>query len=175
MNTTHQDEFVSIGKVLRARGLKGEVKVLPLTDIPDRFTQLDAVYVTITPEKVRRVAIEHVSYYKRFAYLRFQGCNSLAEIEEFIGKALQVKRAASPELPDGVYYHYEILDSEVYTEENQRLGTVIDIIETGAHDVYVVQGDEREYLIPVTRDIVTQIDREKRIIIVNPIEGLLDL
>jgi 16S rRNA processing protein RimM len=116
-----------------------------------------------------------VSYYKCFVYLRFQGYNFIEDVEELIGKTLQVKRTASPALPDGVYYHYEILDSEVYTEQNQRLGKVIDILETGAHDVYVVQGDEREYLIPVTREIVTQINREKGIITVRPIEGLLDL
>lgn len=175
MKTEAHDEFITIGKVLKTRGLRGEVKVLALTDIPDRFEQLDTVYVNIAPQNMLSVTIEHVGYYKGFVYLHFRGRNSIEDVQEFIGKALQIKRKESPELPDGVYYHFEIIDSEVYTDENQRLGTVVDILETGAHDVYIIQGDEREYLIPAIREIVTQIDREKGRIIVHPLEGLFDL
>jgi 16S rRNA processing protein RimM len=175
VNTEHQDEFITIGKVLKTRGLRGEVKVLPLTDIPGRFEQLDTVYARITPQNILRVAIENVRYYKGFVYLYFQGKHSPEDVRMLIGSDLQVKRAESPALPEGVYYHFEILGSEVYTDEHQRLGTVSDILETGAHDVYIVQGNDREYLIPATQEIVIKIDREKGMIIIHPLEGLLDV
>jgi 16S rRNA processing protein RimM len=175
VKTPHQSELITIGQVLKPRGVRGEVKVLPLTDIPDRFEHLDVVYVPISPERVLSVAIEHVSYYKGFIYLRFQGRSSREAVLELIGHPVQIEQTTSPELPQGVYYHYEILDSEVYTEDNQYLGSVGDILETGAHDVYVVQGEEREYLIPATEEIVVKIEREKKRITIHPLEGLLEL
>lgn len=175
MKTAQNEEFITIGKVLKPRGLRGEVKVLPLTDIPDRFEHLDMVSVALTSQHRIQVKLEHVRYYKGCVYLYFQERHTVEDVQELLGKELQVERKDSPELPDGIYYHYEILDSVVYTDEHRHLGTVVDIIETGAHDVYVVKGEEREYLIPATRKIVTQIDREKGCIIIHPLEGLLDI
>jgi 16S rRNA processing protein RimM len=169
------NERVTIGKILKARGIQGEVKVLLLTDIPDRFEKLKSVYVQITKEYLPRVEIRHVRYYKNFAYLQFTGYNSIESVEQFIGCALQVDAEESPELPEGVYYHFEIIGSEVFTDDDRSLGRVTDILETGSYDVYIVRDGEREYLIPSTKEVVTQIDREKREIIVHPLEGLLDL
>jgi 16S rRNA processing protein RimM len=175
MKTTHSNEYVTIGRILKPRGLHGEVKVLPLTDIPDRFEHLKTVEVNTAQGQNVTVEIENVSYYKGYVYLRFRERNSVEDAQNFIGGLLQVERSSVPELPEGVYYHFEIIDSVVYTEDNQRLGTVVDILETGGHDVYVVQEDGREYLIPATEEVVKHIDREKGVIIIHPLEGLLDL
>lgn len=175
MKINNSNERVTIGRILKARGIRGEVKVLLLTDIPDRFKGLESVYVQIAKERTPRVEIKHVSYYKNFAYLQFTGHNSVKSVEQFIGCALQVDAAESPELPEGVYYHFEIIGSEVFTDDDRFLGTVTDILETGSSDVYIVRDGEQEYLIPSTKEVVTQIDREKRKLIVHPLEGLLDL
>lgn len=175
MKEPAREERVTIGKVLKPRGLRGEVKVLPLTDIPDRFEQLRTVVVSLAQGREVMLEIEHVTYYKGCVYLRFSDRNSLEDVQELVGGLLQVDQTDVPELPEGVYYHFEILDSVVYTDENRRLGQVVDILETGSHDVYVVQGDDREYLIPATREIVRQIDREQRRITIHPLEGLLDI
>jgi 16S rRNA processing protein RimM len=74
-----------------------------------------------------------------------------------------------------VFYHFEILGARVSTDEGRYLGIVTEILTTGAHDVYVVQGEQREYLIPATDDVVRQIDREHQTIIIHPLTGLLDL
>ena len=175
MKTILPDERVTIGKVLKTRGVRGEVKVLPLTDIPNRFEQLEAVYVNSAQNQDVTLEIEHVSYYKGFVYLRFKGLNSIEDVQDFVGHLLQVERKDVPVLPEGVYYHFEIIDSQVYTEDLRYLGKVVNILETGSNDVYIVQNDEREYLIPSTREVVTHIDRKKKVITVHPIEGLLDL
>lgn len=175
MKTTHSDESITIGKILKPRGLRGEVKVLSLTDIPDRFEHLKMVSVHTAQGQDIIVEIENVRSYKGFVYLQFRGRNSVEDIQHLLGGLLQVERSSVPELPEGVYYHFEILDSVVYTEDNQRLGTVVDILETGGHDVYIVQEESREYLIPATKEVVKHIDREKGIIIIHPLEGLLDL
>ncbi len=174
VKTGQNEEFVTIGKVLKPRGLRGEVKVLPLTDIPDRFEHLETVSVALTPSRRISLAIESVRYYKGCVYVFFQERHTVEDVQELLGKDLQVERRESPELPEGIYYHYEIVDAHVFTDENRYMGTVVEIIETGAHDVYVVKGDEQEYLIPATHEIVTHIDREKGCLIVHPIEGLFE-
>jgi 16S rRNA processing protein RimM len=131
MKTTHSNEPITIGKILKPRGLRGEVKVLSLTDIPDRFEHLKTVYVNTTQGQGVTVEIESVSPYKGFVYLRFRGKNSVEDVQSLIGGLLQVERSSVPKLPEGVYYHFEIVDSVVYTDDNQRLGTVVDILETG--------------------------------------------
>lgn len=175
MNANHSNEPITIGKILKPRGLRGEVKVLSLTDIPDRFEHLKTVSVHTAQGQDVTVEIESVSSYKGFVYLQFRERNSVEDVQNLIGGLLQVERSSVPKLPEGVYYHFEIIDSVVYTEDNQRLGTVVDILETGSHDVYVVQEDGREYLIPATEEVVRHIDREKGVIIIHPLEGLLDL
>jgi 16S rRNA processing protein RimM len=175
VKSDYLDERVTIGKILKPRGIRGEVKVLPLTDIPDRFDHLSSVYVDTGDDPIGRITIDHVSYYKGFVYLRFKGYNSIEKVKPFVGCALQVDREESPELPEGLYYHFEIIDSDVYTDDGQYLGKVTDILETGSHDVYIVRGEEREYLIPSTKEVVTQIDRQNRKILIHPLEGLLDL
>ncbi|PID56628.1 16S rRNA processing protein RimM [candidate division KSB3 bacterium] len=168
-------ERVTIGKILKARGIRGDMKVLPLTDIPGRFESLGTVCVQMTNTETRRFEIEHVSYYKNFVYLRFKGCDSIEAIRPLLGSLLQVDRSESPELPEGLYYHFEILDADVYTDDNRYLGKVVDILETCASDIYVVRNGKQEYLIPSNPEVVTEIDREGGKICVHPLEGLLDL
>ena len=175
MKIPAREERVTIGKVLKPRGLRGEVKVLPLTDIPDRFEQLHTVVVSLAQGQEVTLEIERVNYYNGCVYLQFSARNSLEDVQELVGGLLQVDQSDVPELPEGIYYHFEILDSMVYTEENRQLGRVVDILETGSHDVYVVQGNDREYLIPATKEIVRHIDREQRTITIHPLEGLLDI
>lgn len=175
MKTPERDERVTIGKIVKTRGLHGEVKVYPLTDIPDRFEHLETVLVQLAQGPELVVEIVQVKYYKDLVYLQFRGRNTLNEVQELVGGLLQVDPASVPELPEGVYYHFEIIGSEVYTDDAQRLGVVVEILETGSNDIYVVQADGREYLIPVIADVVKEIDREKRMITIHPLPGLLEL
>jgi len=86
-----------------------------------------------------------------------------------------VDAADSPELPEGVYYHFEIIGAAVYTDDAGYLGRVTEILETGSYDVYVVRGENREYMIPAQPDVVTSIDRQQKKITIHPLDGLLDL
>lgn len=169
------DERVTIGKILKPRGVHGELKVLSLTDIPGRFESLEAVYAHARGAESLRLEIEHVAYYKGFVYLRFTGYDSIEKAQTVVGSELQVERTESPELPEGQYYHFEIIDAEVYTDDDRYLGKVVDILETGGSDVYIVRDGKQEYLIPSNPEVVTDIDRERKTIRVHPLEGLLEL
>jgi 16S rRNA processing protein RimM len=175
VKATAREERITIGKVLKPRGLRGDVKILPLTDIPDRFEQLHSVTISLAHGRELTLEIERVTYYKSYVYLRFSFKDSLEAVQELVGGLLQVDLADVPELPEGMFYQFEILESAVYTDQQQYLGRVVDILETGSHDVYVIQGDSREYLIPATQHIVRHIDRERRTITIHPLEGLLEI
>ncbi|MCP4397947.1 MAG: 16S rRNA processing protein RimM [bacterium] len=175
MKAAVHDERVTIAKILRPRGIRGELKALLLTDIPDRFESLETVYAHASGAESFRLDIEHVSYYKDFVYLRFKGYDSIEKAQKLVGAVLQVERTESPELPEGLYYHFEILDAEVYTDDERYLGKVVDILETGGSDIYVVRDGTQEYLIPSNPEVVTDIDRARGKICVHPLEGLLDL
>jgi 16S rRNA processing protein RimM len=172
---TSRDERITIGEILRPKGLKGELKVLPLTDIPNRFSDLSRAIVALPNGQDVPVEVAASREYKGFAYICFAHRDSRESTEDLVGGLIQVERASVPELPDDVYYHFEILDAEVVTDEGERLGIVVDIMETGAHDVYVVQGDEKEYLIPANKETVREIDRQQGRVTIHSIEGLLDL
>ncbi|GAK49911.1 ribosome maturation factor rimM [Candidatus Moduliflexus flocculans] len=174
-HTERRTEWITIGKIVKTRGIRGEVKVLPLTDIPDRFEYLNSVHVMWPDGRVQQLVIENASYHHGGVFLCFEGYSSIEQSEQLVGCSLAVDRATSPKLPEGVYYHYEILDADVYTEQGDYLGNVTDILETGSHDVYVVRREEKEYLIPSTNEIVLTIDREQKKILIRPICGLLEL
>lgn len=169
------DERITIGEILRPKGLSGEVKVLPLSDIPDRFDSLAQVFIALPNGEDLQEEIIDSRPHSGFEYVRFVHRTSREDVESLIGGLIQVPRSASPELPEDVYYRFEILDAEVFTDDGQRLGIVVDILETGAHDVYVVRDGDREYMIPAHQEVVRQIDREHGRIVIHPLEGLLDL
>ncbi len=171
--TEHRTEWITIGKIVKTRGIRGEVKVLPLTDIPDRFEHLDSVHAILPDGRVQLLKLERARYHHGCAFLYFEEYTSVEQSERLVGSSLAVE--TSPELPEGVYYHYEILDADVYTEQGEYLGKVTDIIETGSHDVYVARREDKEFLIPSIKEIVMTVDRELNKIIVRPIDGLLDL
>ena len=173
--TERRTEWITIGKIVKTRGIRGEVKVLPLTDIPDRFEQLESVHAVLPDGRVQQLNIEDASYHHGCVFLCFEGYTSVEQSERLVGSSLSVDRNTSPKLPEGVYYHYEILDADVYTEAGEYLGKVTDILETGSHDVYVARREEKEFLIPSTNEIVLSVDRELGKIIIRPINGLLDL
>lgn len=175
MSDKRIDERVIIGKILKPRGVRGEVKVLPLTDIPNRFEHLESILACNKQGGEQRLYIESVKYHGKFVYLRFAGRSSPQDVKNILGNTLQVEEAEVPALPEDVYYHFEIIGASVLTVSGQSLGTVLEIWETGSHDVYVVEGEEREYLIPATKEIVRRIDRETRQIVIHPLEGLLDI
>lgn len=175
MNIEQSAERVTIGKIVKTRGLRGEVKVLPLSDVPERFARLDAVEAAFPDGRVLSLEIEESREQNGAAYLSFAGYDSMDAAQMLVGCLLQVKQGMSPTLPDGVFYQYEILGAAVYTDSDEYLGQVTEILDTGGHDVYVVRHDEREYLLPATAEIVRQIDRDRRRIVVHPIAGLLDL
>lgn len=150
-----KDSLITIGKIVAPHGVRGDVRVVPLTDFPERFKKLKSVFL----DDNTMLDIQGVKYHKQFVLLKFRGLDSINDIEYLRGKSLRIQRKDVPPLPEGQYYQFDIIGLNVYTEEEEFLGTINDILETGSNDVYVVELDEKkQILIPALKEVVKNID-----------------
>lgn len=159
--------FIAVGRVLASWGRRGEVKVEPLTDFPDRFTPGCQLYL-----RERAMSIEGSRWEKGRMILKLAGTDSIDAAEKLRGAWLAVPEAERRPLEAGQYYVDQVLDLEVYNREGRLLGTVADVLRTGGNDVYVVRGQDQELLLPAIEDVVRSIDLERRRMIVELLPGL---
>ncbi|WP_333652123.1 ribosome maturation factor RimM [Dissulfurispira sp.] len=164
------ESFVTIGRVLREWGLKGEVIVLPLTFDPERFSKLKEVAVQVQ-DRIEHKKLKSVRPHRNNLLIGFEGCETPEDARRYRGALIKIKESESPKLADGVYYHYQIIGLSVYTIDGDYLGKIMSIFETGSNDVYVVRGEEREYLIPAIKDVIREIDLEAKKMIVKLMEA----
>lgn len=166
-------EWATIGKVVALFGLGGELKVRTLTSIPDRFAELDAVYVG--DSHVRHV-IEGVRPYRGdMILLKLKGFDDATSAEKLRGADLYIPLSKLAKLPPDSYYQHDIIGLRVFTLEDKLLGIIVDIIVTGSNDVYVIKMENgTQQLIPAIKDVIKQIDLIRHTMHIDPIPGLLD-
>lgn len=168
-------EYITIGKVLCPWGVKGQVKVEPLTDDITRYQKLKSIFVE-EDGALKAYDIESVIFLKkRFVVLKLQGIDTVDSAESFRNRYIMVHRKDAVKLPKGHYFICDIIGMEVYNEEDGiLLGCIKDVIKTGANDVYVVELQSgRELLIPAIREVVKSIDLENKKMTVKLMEGML--
>lgn len=167
------EKYITIGKIVNTQGHRGEVRVYPLTDFPDRFKEMESVVVN-SGERHRTLHIERVYFHKRFVIIKFKEIKDMNDAEMLKGGLLQIDRHELVPLPEGSFYIFEIIGLSVYTESGDYLGKVADVLQTGANDVYLVDRDEEgQVLIPALKKVVKKVDLEKGFMLVELPEGLL--
>jgi 16S rRNA processing protein RimM len=166
-------EWAAIGQVVALFGVRGELKVRSLSDIPDRFTQLEAVHLS---SDYRRLEIERVRPYKgEMVILKLRGIDDAQAAEALCRQNLLIPLGQLAQLPPNNYYQHDILGLAVYLPDGRELGRVVDIWETGSNDVYVVRTlDGRQALIPAIREVVRQVDLIRHTMSIDPLPGLLE-
>ena len=149
------DNMIVIGKIIAPQGVRGEVRVMPLTDFPERFRELKIAQLNDGTS----LPIESVRYHQQFVLLKFRGLDSRNDIEHLRGKLIVIEHKDLVPLPNGHYYIFDIIGLSVYNEQEEYLGKVTDVLETGSNDVYIVeQKDKQPLLIPGLKTVVLQID-----------------
>ena len=156
-------EILRVGKIVNTHGLKGEVKVIPLTDDPKRYNELEFVLI----DGIKR-NIEGCKYQKDRVIVKIEGINSIEEAEKYKNKYMEIPREYAVPLEEDTYYIADIIGCIVYDTEGKNLGEVYDVIQTKNNDVYWIR-KPKELLIPVLLDIVTDIDVENKKIIIRPV------
>ncbi len=169
-----EQKMVVVGRILRAVGIAGWVEVEPHTDEPARFAP-GSVLALQPPTDVRNsVVICEGRSRGRRVQLRLEGLETRTEAEQLIGRYLAVDREELRDLPDGEFWVHDIVGCRVMLEDGSPMCEVVEVLETGSNDVYVVRGPEKEVLIPATKEVVVKIETATKRIVVRPLPGLLD-
>ena len=168
------EELVAIGKIARTRGLRGEVVADLLTDFPERFEGLEDVTAVFPDEKRRELKIEKFWFQKGRVILKFRDVDSIESAETLRDAKVCVHESEAVELEDDEYFDWELEGCAVETAEGEKLGTVREIMRTGGTEVLLIDGEERELMIPFAESICTEVDIQNKRIVVDPPEGLLE-
>ena len=165
---------LQVGIISSTHGVRGEVKVFPTTDDVKRFKRLKEVILDTGKEELN-LEVENVKFFKQFAILKFKGIDNINDIEKYKGKSLLVTRANAVKLRKDEYFVADLQGMRVVDEDNQEIGMLRDVMETGANDVYIIdRPDGKELLLPAIKDCILQVDIEGRIMQVHVLDGLLD-
>jgi 16S rRNA processing protein RimM len=169
-----EPRYLTVGQVVGAHGISGELKVKILTDDPHRFRLLDRVYVGLEEQEPVPRPLAGYRLHKGFALLKLGGCDDRATAQSLRGNLIQVPLEEAIPLEEGEYFEYQILGLDVWTPSGEHLGQLVEILYTGANDVYVVQraASGSEILIPAIEDVILEIDLEAGRLVVEPPEGL---
>ncbi len=173
-NGENMIQELQVGVITQTHGIKGEVKVFPTTDDVNRFKKLKEV--TLDNGKERLVLeIEGVKFFKQYVILKFKGLDSINDIEKYKRAKLLVNRENAVRLRKNEYFIADLIGMEVMTDEGRRLGTLKDVLLTGANDVYVVERENgAEVLLPAIKECILEVDMEKGCMTVHVLDGLLE-
>ena len=168
------EELFRVGVISNTHGIRGEVKVYPTTDNVRRFDDLKEVILDTGKEQLI-LHVTSVKYFKNMVILKFKEFDNINDIIPYKGMDLLVTRENAIPLEEGEYYIADIIGSKVITDEDKILGTLTDVLQTGANDVYVVKTkDGKEVLLPSIEECILDRDIENKIVKVPIMKGLLD-
>ena len=167
------EDLLKVGVITTTHGVRGEAKVYPTTDEPERFLELDYVLLD-TGRELRKLEIKNVKFFKNLVILKFKGVDKINDIEKYKGRDLWIPREEGQELEEDEYYIADLLGMSVVLEDGQEFGTLKDVMETGANDVYIIDSAEHgEVLLPAIKECILDVDLEKNIMTIHLMKGLI--
>ena len=147
---------------------RGKLKVAVLTDSPERFAASSSVYVN-----QQSVTIETCNWHKGFAIIKLKTIDSIEDAQKLGGQPVEIHHSQLEPLPEGQYYHFQLIGLEVWTTREELLGNITDILTAQSNDIYVAHGSCGEILIPAIDDVVKSIDINTGRMVIETIDGLL--
>ena len=170
----HQEiEFVSIGAVNKAHGIKGELQITPITDEPEQFSTLNSCYLNFN-EKRKICSIEKVRFTRNKILLKLEGIDDRTTAQKLRGAFVEIKLTDLRELSDNEYFIFDLVGLKVKKMSGEFIGELIDVLTLPANDVYVVNNGEQEFLIPAIKDVIKQVDLKRGEMSIDPVDGLFE-
>lgn len=172
---TPEPRYLTVGQILRPHGVRGELRVKIITDYPEQLERHAHFYLArpVSPEKLDRYSVEKCRFHKKSLLLKLTGLDDRDSADEMRGMLVQIPIEEAVPLEEGEYYHFQLIDVRVETEGGELLGQVIEVIDTGANDVYVVRGPRGELLLPALDDVILDLDLDVKLMVVRPLPGML--
>lgn len=168
------EKMLQVGVITSTHGVRGEVKVFPTTDDPARFKKLKKVMLD-TGRETLSLEIQGVKFFKQFVILKFKGIDNINDIEKYRRCPLLVEREDALPLGEDEYFIADMIGMSVVTEDEKPFGTLKDVMETGANDVYVIDSAEHgEVLVPAIKECIMSIDIEAQKMKIHLMPGLIE-
>ena len=169
------EDLLQVGVITSTHGIRGEVKVFPTTDDAGRFKKLKQVILDTGKEKMD-LEIAGVKFFKNMVILKFQGIDDINEVQKYCKLGLFVTRENAVKLKKDEYFIADLIGLSVISDEEEDLGMIKDVLQTGANDVYVVtMPDGGELLIPAIRQCIKEVDIAGGRVVVHLLEGLREI
>lgn len=166
------EDLLQVGAIANTHGIRGEVKVFPMTDDVSRFKKLKHVILD-TGKEQKELAITQVKFFKNLVILKFQGFDNINDVEPWKGKPLYVTREDAVECEEDEYFIADLIGLSVKDEKGEDLGEISDVLTTGANDVYVIaRPGSQDLLLPAIKQCILDVDMEQRTMRVHVLEGL---
>ena len=164
---------LEVGQIVNTFGIKGFVKANPWVNDITRFEKLKKIYIKIRNEH-KEIEIEEVKYHKNQVLLKFKGIDTIEQAEIIRNAIIEIDRENAIPLEKGEYFIADLLESEVFTDEGEKLGILDDIYNTGSKDIYVVKNElGKTILLPGIKDVIKEVDVDNKKIIVHLLKGLV--
>ena len=177
LNPETADDLVMIGEIVKPHGIRGEVKVYSYSERPENFKHYKKVILQEPAERgsgTRIYKIVKSREHGKLAILQLENVTSREAAEDLLGSRVWLKKTDFPKLDSDEYYWHQLIGLQVFTEGGRELGKVASLFSTKAHDVLVVSGAGREYLIPVKEEMIKEIDDRRKKLVITPPPGLLE-
>ncbi len=167
------NDFLEIGQIVNSYGIKGFFKVVPFTDDITRFDNLKNIYIEKN-KKLEKKEIEEVKYHKNLVLLKIKGIDDINDTEQYKNCYLKIDRENAVKLPEDTYFITDIIGIQVFTEEGELLGNIIDVFPTGSNDVYVIKDElGKQILLPAIEEVIRKVDVIAKKMTVKLIAGLI--
>ena len=171
------EDLYQVGSITQTHGIRGEVKVFPLTDDISRFKNMKNLLLDGGKDGYITLEVENVRPQKNLVILKFKGIDNINDIEKYKGKGLYVTKENRVELKEDEYFIADLIGCDVFTEDNldNKFGVISDVMETGANDVYDIElAGGGNVLVPAIKDCVLQVDVDNRRVVIRLMKGLMD-
>ncbi|KRE83263.1 16S rRNA processing protein RimM [Paenibacillus sp. Soil766] len=169
------EKLVTVGKVVNSHGIRGELKIVPETDFPERFDVGNSLIIVDSQNKQTPVTVKTSRLHKNVFIVLFSQFSNINDVEKFKGSLLKIEAKNQQPLEEGEYYYQEIIGCKVVTEDEQELGLISEILTPGANDVWVVSLPKgKQLLLPVIDDVILKVDIPNKTIRIHLMEGLLE-
>lgn len=169
------EQYLQVGIITSTHGLKGEVKVYPTTDDKERFLDLTQVFIETKDGSLLEQKVEYCKFFKQFVFVKFEGINDINDVEQYRRCPLMVSRENAVPLEEDEYYVADLIGLSIVDDSGVTIGTLLNVIETGANDVYeVLTEDGGHILLPAIKDCILDVDTEEGIILVHLLKGLVN-
>lgn len=165
--------YIAIGKIIKAHGVQGYLRVIPYSGLPDRFLHLKMIYIE-TGHEMRGFILEDVQVQDQTSLLKLKGIETREAAVTFLKNELWVPEEQHIDLPEDVYFIHDLIGLKVFDGEGEYLGELAEVLSNAGNDVYLVRQNAREILIPAVSEFVKEVNLQQQKMVVQLIDGMLE-